>query len=65
MRIEQALQNVRRIFIDTAPVIYYVERNPAYISRVDMVFERRRSVARRDIACHIGRMPGCADAPCG
>ncbi len=40
MRIAEALEGVRRVFLDTAPVIYYVERNPAYISRVDLVFER-------------------------
>ena len=40
MRIAEALQTIRRVFLDTAPVIYYVERDPAYVSRVDPVFER-------------------------
>lgn len=40
MRISEALQGVRRLFLDTAPVIYYVERNPTFATRVDVVFER-------------------------
>lgn len=36
----EALQGVRRVFLDTAPVIYYVERNQAYTARVDQVFDR-------------------------
>ena len=32
------LKNVRRIFLDTAPVIYYVEKNPAYLAKVKPVF---------------------------
>lgn len=32
------LQDVQRLFLDTAPVIYFVEDNPAYRSRVQPVF---------------------------
>ena len=28
--IENSLQGVTRLFLDTAPVVYYVERNPTY-----------------------------------
>jgi len=39
MKISSRLKNVRRIFLDTAPVIYYVEKNPDYLDRVQVVFE--------------------------
>ena len=34
-----ALQSVHRIFLDTAPVIYYADRNPTYFVIVDAIFE--------------------------
>ncbi len=40
MNIEEALQDVHRLFLDTAPVIYYVERHPAYFNRVSPIFDR-------------------------
>lgn len=33
------LRGVQRLFLDTAPVIYFVEDNPAYRERVQPVFE--------------------------
>jgi hypothetical protein len=43
MRIETALAGVSRLFLDTAPVIYFVERNPLFVDRVDPIFERFES----------------------
>lgn len=40
MRISEALAGVSRVFLDTAPVIYFVEKNPTYFSRVQVLFER-------------------------
>ena len=40
MRISDALANVSRLFLDTAPVIYFVERNPQFVDLVDPIFER-------------------------
>ena len=40
MRVEDALATLRRPFLDTAPVIYFVERNPAYVAKVDAFFGR-------------------------
>lgn len=40
MRTSDALVNVSRLFLDTAPVIYFVERNPQFVDLVDPVFER-------------------------
>ncbi|HAG80520.1 MAG TPA: VapC toxin family PIN domain ribonuclease [Cyanobacteria bacterium UBA12227] len=38
--IENSLQGVTRLFLDTAPVVYYVERNPTYFGRVRLIFEQ-------------------------
>ena len=40
MKITDALTGVLRLFLDTAPVVYYVEQNPNYISSVDIVFNQ-------------------------
>ena len=40
MRLDDVLTAVSALFLDTAPVIYYVEQNPAYFARVKGVFER-------------------------
>lgn len=40
MKISERLQSVTRLFLDTAPVVYYVEENAQYLARVDVVFER-------------------------
>lgn len=38
--VEQALAGVRRLFLDTAPVIYFAERNPRYLEFLDAIFSR-------------------------
>jgi predicted nucleic acid-binding protein len=40
VKISAALQGVSRLFLDTAPVVYYVERNPTYSARADEIFDR-------------------------
>jgi predicted nucleic acid-binding protein len=40
MRISEALAGVSHIFIDTAPVIYFVERNPQFFYLVEPIFDR-------------------------
>lgn len=40
MRINDALAGVSRLFLDTAPVIYFVERNPRFTDFVEPIFER-------------------------
>ena len=42
MNIEESLQGVTRIFLDTAPVIYFVERNLQYLAIVREVFNQIR-----------------------
>lgn len=39
MTIAESLQGVRRLFLDSAPVIYFVERNPQYYDRSRVFFE--------------------------
>lgn len=39
MKIAAALANIRELFLDTAPVIYHVEGNPAYQPLTDQVFQ--------------------------
>ena len=38
MTVSDALNGVSRLFLDIAPVIYYVERNPAYLDLVHTAF---------------------------
>ena len=40
MKLADALRTVQRLFLDTAPVIYYVERHPQYLALVDDIFDR-------------------------
>ncbi|MEH2143853.1 type II toxin-antitoxin system VapC family toxin [Nostoc sp.] len=40
MKINDALVGVSRLFVDTAPVIYFVERNPQFVDLVEPIFER-------------------------
>lgn len=40
MTVTEALSGVRILFLDTAPVIYYVEAHPIYLSTVETFFER-------------------------
>jgi len=40
MKLVRQLESVRRIFLDTAPVIYFVEQNPDYLEQSQAVFSR-------------------------
>lgn len=40
MKISVALQRVSFLFLDTAPIIYLVEKNPSYLDRVKDIFQR-------------------------
>jgi len=39
VNITASFQDVTRLFLDTAPVIYYIERNPKYFALVSVVFD--------------------------
>ena len=38
MKIGEMLRGAKRLFLDTAPVIYFVERNPDYLERAQPAF---------------------------
>jgi len=40
MKLTDSLQGVTRLFLDTAPVIYYIENHPQYFSIVKPIFDR-------------------------
>lgn len=40
MKLAKQLEKIGVIFLDTAPVIYFVEQNPGFSSKVQEVFER-------------------------
>jgi predicted nucleic acid-binding protein len=46
VKVVDALAGVRSLFLDTAPIIYLVERNPTYVAVARAVF---RSIVRGDI----------------
>jgi predicted nucleic acid-binding protein len=46
VKVDDALAGVRLLFLDTAPVIYLIERNPRYVAVARAVF---RFVVRADI----------------
>ena len=39
MNIDIALQSTQRLYLDTAPLIYYFEEYPSYISKMDRIFD--------------------------
>lgn len=39
MKISDALKDVRRLGIETAPYIYYVENHPVYADKMDVIFQ--------------------------
>ena len=40
MKISERLQAAQRVFLDTAPVIYFVEKHPRYADLARVVFDR-------------------------
>lgn len=40
MKLTEQLDSAKQIFVDTAPVIYFVEKNPAFETKVQDVFQR-------------------------
>lgn len=39
MKISDALKDVKRLSVETAPYIYYVENHPAYADKMDAIFQ--------------------------
>lgn len=53
MNIFDTLDNVTRIFLDTAPVIYFVERNPQYFIITEAIFQKIDSGQMRAVTSSI------------
>jgi hypothetical protein len=47
MNISAVLRSIERLYIETAPLIYYVEANSVYVARMDAIIE---AVERNSIA---------------
>lgn len=52
VKISDALAGITRLYIDTPPIIYYVETNPGYIARMDEVIRRVKSDSIR-LVCSV------------
>jgi hypothetical protein len=52
MKIEKALKGVKRLFLDTAPVAYFVEQNPEFSDLVNT------------FAIFLERLHGAGFSPC-
>jgi hypothetical protein len=39
VKIGEALDGVRRLYTETAPLISYVEENPTYVAKMDAIIE--------------------------
>lgn len=39
MKVNNAIQGIRRLFLDTAPIIYYVENHPNYYELTQVIFD--------------------------
>src|SRR5215510_11272628 len=39
VKISDALEGIQRLYTETAPLIYYVEENQTYVSRMDVIIK--------------------------
>ncbi|MCY7278265.1 MAG: PIN domain-containing protein [Phormidesmis sp. CAN_BIN44] len=39
MKVDEALRGLNRLFLDSGPVIYYIDANPEYLRVMDSIFE--------------------------
>jgi predicted nucleic acid-binding protein len=39
MKVGEALRGLNRLFLDSGPVIYYIDANPEYLRVMDSIFE--------------------------
>ena len=40
MKLADALAGVQRLFIDTAPLIYFIEQHPVYLERMPAIMQQ-------------------------
>lgn len=63
MKVADALRQAARLFLDTAPVIYYVERHPRYAAVVDDIFDRFDTGALAAVTSPV-TLAECLVVPC-
>ena len=39
MKINDALEGIQRLYTETAPLIYYIEENPTYVAKMDVIIK--------------------------
>lgn len=39
MKMSDVLEGIQRLYLETAPLIYYVEENPTYVAKMDAIIE--------------------------
>ena len=44
MKLAKQLEKVKKIFLDTAPVIYFVEKNPGFVLKAQEIFKVDKSL---------------------
>ena len=45
MNVSDALAGVSKVYFDAAPLVYYVEENPAYVKQMDAIIEQIEQTA--------------------
>ena len=63
MRVVEALSGVSRLFLDTSPVVYFVEENPDFLPIVSIIFEQIEHAALVGIAAPV-TLAECLVVPC-
>ena len=53
VKISERLRTATRLFLDTPPIVYYVEKDPRYLSRVDTVFDQLDAGRFSAVTCPI------------
>lgn len=59
MKIDEALKAVVTLYVDTAPVIYFIEANPQYDSLVREIFQRLADGKLQGITSTVRRKNRC------
>jgi predicted nucleic acid-binding protein len=60
--IGDALRSVQRLYVDTAPMIYYIEVNPTYIDKMDQVIDWIKRVPIQGV-CSVVMLPEVLPVP--